>query len=417
MRVPDFIFVSNYINHHQIPFCNDMNRFLGGRFAFVQTEPMEEERKQMGWKEEQLPYLKCYYEEPQLCRQWINDAKVVMFGGVEDESYILPRLKEEKPVIRCSERIYKTGQWKAISPRGLIRKYTDHTKYRNKPIYMLCAGGYVPSDFHIVGAYPGKLLRWGYFTETKHYDVHKLMEKKEPATILWAARFIDWKHPELALKAAKYLKDKGCRFQLRMVGGGTLEEKVSGLIKEYELSDCVQLLGYRTPAEVRELMEASDIFLQTSDRNEGWGAVINEAMNSGCAVVANYMIGAAPFLIQHGKNGLVYRDGSEQDLFEKLELLLKDRGLCHKMGNAGYDSIITEWNSEQAAGRLLAFCEKQGFLLREDLRELVNGMDRETWEKYRNPISGPCSRAPVISERKMYKMLTWKGKDNESGAD
>ena len=44
------VFVSNYINHHQIPFCNAMDRLLQGNFTFVQTEPMEEERVRMGWQ-------------------------------------------------------------------------------------------------------------------------------------------------------------------------------------------------------------------------------------------------------------------------------------------------------------------------------------------------------------------------------
>ena len=37
-------FVSNYINHHQIPFCNAMYSLLDGAFFFIQTEPMEAER-------------------------------------------------------------------------------------------------------------------------------------------------------------------------------------------------------------------------------------------------------------------------------------------------------------------------------------------------------------------------------------
>ena len=43
-----FVMVSNYLNHHQIPFCNAMTSLLGGSFAFLQTEPVEEERLRMG---------------------------------------------------------------------------------------------------------------------------------------------------------------------------------------------------------------------------------------------------------------------------------------------------------------------------------------------------------------------------------
>ena len=42
------VFVSNYINHHQIPFCNAMREQLSEDFFFVQTEPMAEERIKMG---------------------------------------------------------------------------------------------------------------------------------------------------------------------------------------------------------------------------------------------------------------------------------------------------------------------------------------------------------------------------------
>ena len=41
-------FVSNYINHHQIPFSNAMYAQSGEDYCFIQTEPMEEERRNMG---------------------------------------------------------------------------------------------------------------------------------------------------------------------------------------------------------------------------------------------------------------------------------------------------------------------------------------------------------------------------------
>ena len=89
-------FVSNYINHHQIPFCNAMNRLTEGRFTFIQTEPMEEQRVRMGWnQEDRPPYVKCFYEEETVCRQLILDCDVVL-GGVLSEflAPYLPRLRE-----------------------------------------------------------------------------------------------------------------------------------------------------------------------------------------------------------------------------------------------------------------------------------------------------------------------------------
>ena len=53
------VFISNYINHHQIPFSNALYEQLGDDYHFIQTEPMEEERIAMGWGLDAatLPYV------------------------------------------------------------------------------------------------------------------------------------------------------------------------------------------------------------------------------------------------------------------------------------------------------------------------------------------------------------------------
>ena len=352
-------FVSNYINHHQIPFCNAMNRLLEGGFTFVETEPMEDERVRMGWHEEERPgYVRRYYEEPRACRELILDQDMVLFGGTDEESYIKERLEAGKPVIRISERLYKEGQWKAVSPRGLWKKYHDHTRYRKGPVWLLCAGAYVASDFHIIRSYPGKMYCWGYFPETKTYDVDMLLRQKgygeeKIPYLLWAARMIDWKHPELPVETARFLKEKGLAFHLDIIGDGELRAKTEALAAKYGLGDCVSFLGFQPPEQVRGYMEQADIYLFTSDRKEGWGAVANEAMNSGCALVADHMIGAVPFLVRNGENGLVYRDKRPARLFAAAERLLRDRKFCRELGREAYRTITEVWNAENAALRLL----------------------------------------------------------------
>lgn len=428
---PVFVFVSNYLNHHQIPLCNAMYELCKGSFAFVQTEPVEEERIRMGWAENvRQPYLKLYYKEEEQCRELISNAEIVLFGGCDDESYIEERLEKGKTVIRYNERLYKTGQWKAVSPRGLKKKYHDHTRYRKSPVYLLCAGAYVPSDFSIVRAYPGKMYCWGYFPETKHYDVDRLLAAKGWAKagraaaekgfgsagaagaaadripcILWAARMIDWKHPELPLETARYLKSRGLSFHMDIIGGGAMEEQVKTLRVEYGLEEEVRLLGFVPPAQVREYMEKADIFLFTSDRQEGWGAVANEAMNSGCALIADHMIGAVPYLVKDGENGLIYRDGDREELFALAEKLVKDRELCAWLGRNAYRTITEVWNAEKAARSLWELCGRLG---------LVGESDRTQGSRQGARLPGkadggfepaPCAPAVVIPERKMYALL------------
>ncbi len=414
------VFVSNYINHHQIPFCEAMQAALGENYTFIQTEPMEEERVKLGWQQEgALPYVKYAYEEPEACKQLVMDCDVVIWGGVEDETMLKPRLETGRPVIRYSERLYKDGQWKAISPRGLRKKYQDHTRYRKAPVYLLCAGAYVASDFHIVRAYPGKMFKWGYFPACKSYDVDKLMEgkvhgqsvksfasgkrdraydenvqeeaaKRDDATqpgnkteILWAARFIDWKHPELVVELAEQLVKEREDFHITMIGGGTLTECIEASIKEKHLEKYITLAGTKTPEEVRTAMEKAPIFLMTSDRQEGWGAVMNEAMNSGCVVIADRMEGATPYLIEHGRNGFAYRKPTAETLAELVKPLLDSPSECEKIGHSAYETITGLWNAQAATERLLCICQ-----------DIVSGKEPQIrWEQ------GPCSRAEIIKER------------------
>ena len=133
------VFVSNYFNHHQLSFCDALYELLEGSFCFLQTQPMEEERVKMGWQAEERPYVRYVQADGTATSglEWQNlllTADVVIFGGCDDENYIRERLAAGKPIFRYNERLYKEGQWKAISPRGLLQKYKDHTRYRKAPV-------------------------------------------------------------------------------------------------------------------------------------------------------------------------------------------------------------------------------------------------------------------------------------------
>ena len=405
------VFVSNYINHHQIPFCNAMAKLLEGGFTFLQTEPMEEERVRMGWNREDRPsYVKCWYEEPEICERLLMDCDAALFGGTEEESYIQGRLRAGKLVIRVSERLYRTGQWKAVSPRGLKKKYRDHTRYRNSPVYLLCNGAYVPSDFHIIRAYPGKMYCFGYFPETRCYDEAELFAGKgfhtEEGTVpylLWAARMIDLKHPELALATAASLQERGLPFHLEMIGDGQLRNRMEEQCRRRGLEGQVCFSGFLRPEQVRKRMEQADIFLFTSDRREGWGAVANEAMNSGCALIADHMIGAVPYLVHHGVNGYVYRDGHPCELFAYAAKLVSNPQLCRQLGENAIHTITSVWNAESTAEKLVDLIRR---LLRgEAVSEAVSP------EICFGGIPAPCAPAPVLGERKATRIMKRLGKD------
>ena len=394
--------ISNYINHHQIPFSNALYQKLGKDYHFIQTEPMEEERVQMGWglEAEQIPYVLFLDKDLEKCKELIDESDILLVGWMEREDLIEKRLSGNKLTIRISERLYREGQWKAISPKGLLRKYKEHTSHRKHPIYLLCAGAYVASDFSIVKAYPQKMYQFGYFPETKIFTQEELAKnhiwgnKKNDVEIqiVWAGRFIPLKHPEFVLKLGENLKQLGYRFHIHFIGGGELEEELKQTAAQKQLEKEITFYGFLKPNQVRKVMEQSHIHLFTSNYLEGWGAVVNEGMNSGCAEVVNVQVGAAPFLICHGENGLVYQNGSYEDMEKQVRFLLDNPQEGWRMGQAAYKTIVHEWNAQEAAKRLLDFYE-----------QFQNG-------KIVPPATGPFSEAEVISPKKMYSYMMEKGR-------
>lgn len=368
-------FVSNYLNHHQKAFCEALQKkctFLG----FIETDP-EDQGYQSRMRTE---YVFSYRRNKKECEEMIINADMVIFGACPNELIFL-RMKFDKLSFLFSERFFKKGTWRRFIPTTKNKINQRILQFNNKKIYLLCASAYLPYDIAFFKEFKNECYRWGYFPEVKHYaDCAQMMEKKKTASILWAGRLIEWKHPEYCIYIAKKLKRAGYAFQFNIVGDGKLKTKIEQEIEKKGLTDCVHMLGAMKPEEVRRHMEESRIFLFTSDFREGWGAVLNESMNSGCAVVASHAIGSVPFLIQDKENGLIYKNGDLRDFYSKVKYLLDHPDRAREFGANAYKTITEKWNAENAAERVIRLSE--ALLTGEKNPSLYN--------------EGPCSRAAII---------------------
>lgn len=400
------VFISNYINHHQKPFCDAMYKQLGEDFIFIQSEPMEEERVNMGWDSSltTLPYVKLLYESEDECKKLIDECDALIAGWTKRVDLVKDRLKKKKLTIRVSERIYREGQWKAISPRGLISKYFEHIRFRKGPAYLLCCGAYVASDFSLIKAYPNKMYKFGYFPESKRYHLNKLFEMKDESgviDIIFAGRFLKLKHPEYMVWLARdlqheneYRESRGepllPDFRIHMVGSGELEHPMRSMVTEYGLLDKVLFYGFLTPEKVRAMMERCHIHVFPSDALEGWGAVVNEAMNSACAVVASAEAGAVPFLIDQWKNGVAFQGGDYNSLKDAVVYLMTHAKEREEMATKAYKTITDEWNADSVSETLIYLIE--GWM---------QGLDHP-------PMTGPLSIAEPIMPRNMFEYMNNK---------
>ena len=131
-------------------------------------------------------------------------------------------------------------------------------------------------------------------------------------------------------------------------------------------------------------MAEASIVVTTSDYQEGWGAVLNEAMDAGCAIVASHAAGSTPFLIKHGETGMIYEYGNVGQLVNYLEQLLNHPDYARQLGEAASAYIRTVWSPAEAAKRFV-----------EAVEHLNNG-------KTFSYEDGPMSIAEPIKQKNMY---------------
>lgn len=353
-------FFSNYFNHHQLAISQEFIR-EGADYTFVATEEIPQFRLDFGYEDmnKKHEFVLTTYDSQENYEKALRlgiESDIVIIGSAPD-IFIKERIKQNKIIFRYSERVFKKGRMNIVNIKTLIGLLMRHTRYINKNIYMLCSSAYAAKDYLLAGAYINKYYRWGYFVETIDYNIDRLIEDKrsDKIRIIWIGRFIKLKHPELVIELAKHLKVLSYNFEITMLGNGELLEPMKTIIKEENLSDSIKILGSVSREEVRRHMEKSNIHIFTSDQNEGWGAVLNEAMNSGCAVVANRRIGSVPYLIQDGKNGYAYN--SKKELINKVVKLIEDVELREEMSKNAYYTIRNVWNAENAVKNLLKLYE------------------------------------------------------------
>ena len=381
------VFVSNYFNHHQKALAEEFVKIFGDDYAFIAMTPFNQKRLAIGYKDmNQAPFVLRAYESPeawQEARRLIDESECVIVGGMP-VSVVSSRLALGKLTFMQSERFFKGPLWKDIVRFVKYSRYSGGRVQARDPrakFYLLCASAFAARDYNICGLFRGKAYRWGYFPEVKRYeDIDDMISRKEKGSILWAGRFLALKHPELAVRLAENLRAQGKSFRLKIIGSGEKQDSIAQMITAKNLHDCVELTGALPVEEVRTEMEKASIFLFTSDRHEGWGAVTNESMNSGCVLVAADKIGSVPYLVKDGKNGIVFRDRNIADLTEKVSALLDDPAKIAQLGRAAYETVSGEWSAQTAARRFVELSER--------LRTSEGSV--RLWE------DGPGSVAPVI---------------------
>ena len=348
-------FVMNYLSIHQVDISDVLYELIGDNFKFVSAYGPSGYKKTLNTFEYKDYVIRAYEssENKELAIDIINNSDICV-SGVFDKSLLGQR---HKPIIRESEHLFRTNLY-FLNPLSLLRLFHLHCllrkEYKNGGC-LLCNSFYSKKDFNASFLYKDRTFKFGYFPKGSIGipREHQLFSN-EPIKILWSGRFLKLKHPEIVLECADILKSKHIKFEINVVSpiSEKLTRKMKRLLYKIQNERNISFIPGLPHEKLLDLMRKSDIFVFSSDRGEGFGATLYEAMSSGCCCFASKRAGGSRLLIKDQFNGFLY--SNKRDFKNVFLSAIKDKDNLRQVGEYAKKFIETKYSPRVAANNLLS---------------------------------------------------------------
>lgn len=146
--------------------------------------------------------------------------------------------------------------------------------------------------------------------------------------ILGIGRLTPQKGFDILIKAQKILKDKGVRSKLVILGEGPDCRKLEELIKELNLQNDVELLGFKS--NPYPYLKNADFFVLSS-RYEGLPTVLIEALALGKPVISTDCPSGPKEIIEHGVSGILVPVEDPMSIAKAINTLINNVDLTKKL--------------------------------------------------------------------------------------
>ncbi len=197
-------------------------------------------------------------------------------------------------------------------------------------------------------AYP-KVLRRKVVTISNFTTVNTNSElaKLNSKVALSVGRLCAEKGFDLLIEAWKVIKNQYSDWQLRIIGGGNLRDKLQAQINEMDLKDVVTLVQ-PTSNIGKEYQEAS-LYVMPS-RFEPFGLVLIEAKSFGLPIVSFDCPYGPKEIVQNERDGILVENSNVQQLSDAIMSLIVNKEKRMELGKNGREDYLQRW-SEGAAIR------------------------------------------------------------------
>lgn len=140
-------------------------------------------------------------------------------------------------------------------------------------------------------------------------------------TFISVGRLSKEKRFDLMILAIKEFNNKlndSEKVQLLIIGSGSEENYLKSIISNYNLEDCIKLLGFQK--NPYKFLSRANTYLCTSDY-EGFNIAVTEAATLGLPIISTDVYGAKEFLGENNEYGIVV-DNTEKDLLKAMEVMI-----------------------------------------------------------------------------------------------
>lgn len=164
--------------------------------------------------------------------------------------------------------------------------------------------------------------------------VERIKKENEGKTLIFSlGRLVEYKGFEYLIESAKYLP---ASYKIAIGGKGPLKDALDNLIKENNLQDKVELIGFLSDEEAFGYFEASDIFVLSSImKTEAFAIVQIEAMSCAKPVITADIPGSGvSWVNMHNTSGLICRRKNSEELAKCINLIGENNEL-YKTLSAG----------------------------------------------------------------------------------
>jgi colanic acid/amylovoran biosynthesis glycosyltransferase len=187
--------------------------------------------------------------------------------------------------------------------------------------------------------------------------------------IICVASFEPVKGHQYLIRACEQLVARGIDFRCHLVGDGPRRGEIERQIAQAGVGNVVVLHGAKTRLEVARIVARSDAAVLASaptrsGKREGIPVALMEAMSAGLPVVAS-RTGGIPELVDHERNGFLVPPAEPDALANALERLAVDLALRERLGRAGRETILREFDQQRCAASLVSLIQQCGGLMSE----------------------------------------------------